>query len=201
MDCTTTINSILGQTDIYLIDQILKGRYAGYEKIIDIGCGPGRNMHWFLQNNLETYAIDTNEELIDKIKAAHPNLPSERFQVASVEKIPFLNNYFDHVICIAVLHFANSKKQFKEMLAEVVRIVKPDGSMLFRIAADIGFEDKIELVGDGVYNIPDGTKRFLLSRSLLAECMKENNLSFLEPFKTVNVNDLRCMSTLVLQKN
>lgn len=179
----------------------MKGRYQQHDKIIDIGCGPGRNMHWFLQNDFDTYAIDTNEELINQLIAAHPDLPPERFQVSSVEKIPFQDKYFDHVICIAVLHFAKSTRQFKEMMKEVVRVVKPGGSLLFRIAADIGFEKKISLVGDGVYNIPDGTQRFLLNKSLLAECMQENNLSFLEPFKSVNVNDLRCMSTLVLQKN
>lgn len=179
----------------------MKGRYNENDKILDIGTGTGRNMHWFLQNDFETYGIDTNEELINQLKAANPGLPVERFQVSSVEKIPFPDNYFNHVICIAVLHFANSTKQFKEMMAEVVRVVKQGGSLLFRIAADIGFEDKISLVSEGVYKIPDGTQRFLLNRSLLADCMQENNLSFLEPFKTVNVDDLRCMSTLVLQKN
>ncbi len=201
MSDKTSIKNLLGQTDIYLLDQIMKGRYAEHDKIIDIGCGPGRNMHWFLQNEFDTYAIDTNEELINQLKISYPHLPADRFQVASVEKIPFADNYFDHVICIAVLHFATSTKHFKEMLAEVVRIVKPGGSMLFRIAANIGFEDKIELVSEGVYTIPDGSQRFLLHKKLLADCMQENNLSFLEPFKTVNVNDLRCMSTLVLQKN
>ncbi len=201
MSINNSIKNLLGQTDIYLLDQIMKGRYKEHDKIIDIGCGPGRNMHWFLQNHLETYAIDTNEELIHQLKATHPNLSADRFQVASVEKIPFPDNYFDHIICIAVLHFANDTQQFKEMFKEVVRVVKPGGSLFFRIAANVGFEDKIVGIGDGVYMIPDGSKRFLLTKTLLAECMQENKLTFLEPFKTVNVDDLRCMSTLVLQKN
>lgn len=195
------IQTLLGQTDIYLLDQIMKGRYSAADKILDAGCGTGRNMHWFLQNNFEVYAIDTNEEMINQLRLANPVLPKEHLQVSSVDEILFPDNYFDHLICIAVLHFATNKAHFKKMLGELVRVVKQGGSLLLRIAADIGFEDKISLVGDGVYNIPDGTKRFLLNKALLAECMKENNLSFLEPFKTVNVDDLRCMSTLVLQKN
>jgi hypothetical protein len=59
----------------------------------------------------------------------------------------------------------------------------------------------VELIGDGVFRIPDESIRFLLNRQLLKDCMKEFNMSFLEPLKTVNVDDIRCMSTLVLQKN
>ncbi len=196
-----SISKLLSQTDIYLIDQIMKGRYQENEKILDAGCGSGRNMHWFRQNNFEVYAIDTNNEIISQLRSANAAIPKENFLVSSVDKTPFRNNYFDHIVCIAVLHFATNKTHFKKMFGELVRIVKPGGSLLFRIAADIGFEDKIHLIGDGVYKLPDGTDRFLLTKELLAECMQENNLSFLEPFKTVNVDDLRCMSTLVLRKN
>ncbi len=201
MENSLLINKLLGQTDIYLLDQIMKGRYKENEKILDAGCGSGRNMHWFRQNNFDIYAIDTNEEIINQQRAANPAVPKENFQVSSVDETPFPDNYFDHLVCIAVLHFATNKTHFKKMMGELVRIVKPGGSLLFRIAADVGFEDKIQSLGDGVYRIPDGTDRFLLNKALLAECMQENKLTFLEPFKTVNVDDLRCMSTLVLQKN
>ena len=201
MEGNTQIQKLLGQTDIYLLDQIMKGRYSAADKILDAGCGTGRNMHWFLQNNFAIYAIDMNEEIINQLKLANPTLPKQHLQVSSVDEMPFPDNYFDHIICIAVLHFAMNKTHFKKMLGELVRVIKQRGSLLLRIAADIGFEDKIISVGHGVYKIPDGTERFLLTKTLLAECMKENNLSFLEPLKTVNVDDLRCMSTLVLQKN
>jgi len=87
------------------------------------------------------------------------------------------------------------------MLTEMARVLKTNGSLFIRMTSDIGIENNVKLISDGVYIIPDGSKRFLLTKTLLAECMQENNLSFLEPLKTVNVDDLRCMSTLVLQKN
>ena len=87
------------------------------------------------------------------------------------------------------------------MLTEMVRVLKTNSSLFIRMTSDIGIENKVKPIGDGVYIIPDGSKRFLLTKTLLKECMQENNLSFLEPLKTVNVDDLRCMSTLVLQKN
>ena len=193
------IQSQLGQTDIYLIDQIMKGRYKPDDIILDAGCGSGRNMHWFLQNNFNITGIDINEAAIQELKDKYPGLRNT-FSVLPVENTGFADNRFDHIICSAVLHFVNSTTQFKSMLNELVRVLKPGGSLFIRMTSDIGIEDKVELIADGVYVIPDGSTRFLLTRQLLAGCMQQNKLSFIEPIKTTNVDDVRCMSTLLLQK-
>ena len=195
------LKKTIGETDIYLIDQIMKGRYNVDDIILDAGCGTGRNLHWFLQNDFNIYGIDSNPEAIDNLKLNNSLLSDDRFQVSSVEKMPFPDNYFDHIISSAVLHFAKSALQFHQMTTEMVRVLKPGGSLFIRMTADIGIENKVELLKNGVYAIPDGSTRFLLTKSLLAELMKRHSLSFLEPLKTVNVNDIRCMSTLMLQKN
>ena len=200
MKNNNTIQQQLGQTDIYLIDQILKGRYKLHDKILDAGCGNGRNMQWFLQNNFNISGIDICKEAIDILKNIYPALPADRFLVSAIEETIFKDNYFDHIICSAVLHFANNTAQFKKMIAELIRILKPGGTIFIRMTSDIGIENKVQLIADGVYFIPDGSKRFLLTKTLLADCLLQHNLKFIEPFKTVNVADIRCMSTLLLQK-
>ena len=194
------VQSLLGQTDIYLIDQIMKGRYKQVDFILDAGCGGGRNMFWFLQNGFPINGIDSNLVAIEALKDAYPEL-SEHFKVAVIENSGFTQNHFDHIICSAVLHFAKSTSHFKLILEELVRILKPGGSLFIRMTSDIGIEDKVKHLADGVYVIPDGSTRLLLTRQLLADCMHAYNLSFIEPSKTTNVADERCMSTLVLQKN
>ncbi len=195
------IQLLLGQTDIYLIDQILKGLYKPGDTILDAGCGIGRNMHWFLQNGYSINGIDIDEVAIKELKNIYPHIPAERFLVSSIEIVPFANGYFNHIICSAVLHFAKSIAQFNCMLTEMVRVLKPGGSLFIRMTSNIGIEDKVQLIDNGVYIIPDGSTRFLLTKQLLATNMQQNNLYFIEPLKTVNVNDERCMSTLLLQKN
>jgi tellurite methyltransferase len=195
-----SIQSLLGQTDIYLVDQIMKGRYHVGESILDAGCGDGRNMRWFFQNNFNITGIDIHEDTIRNLKNMQPGLPAGKLMVCPVEETPFPNDHFDHIISSAVLHFANSTAQFNKMIMEMVRIVKYKGSIFIRMTSDIGIENKVKHIAEGVYLIPDGSKRFLLSRPILAACMQQNNLSFLEPLKTVNVSDVRCMSTLMLQK-
>ncbi len=200
MQKINSIQSLLGQTDIYLIDQIMKGRYKDDESILDAGCGQGRNMHWFLQNNFNITGLDLSEENIRDLKATYPGLPPNRFMVSAVEQTLFPDAHFDHIISSAVLHFANSTAQFNKMMMEMVRIVKHSGTIFIRMTSDIGIENKVVHIAEGVYFIPDGSKRFLLTRPLLTDCMQQNKLSFLEPLKTVNVDDTRCMSTLILQK-
>jgi ubiquinone/menaquinone biosynthesis C-methylase UbiE len=197
---TNNLQQILGQTDIYLVDQIMKDRYKPGDLLLDAGCGYGRNMHWFLQNGSHINGIDVDEVAINTLKDKYPDAEAG-FSIASAEQTGFSNNHFDHIICSAVLHFAKSTSQFNAMLAELVRILKPGGSLFIRMTSDIGIEEKVVLIADGVYKIPDGSTRFLVNRQLLADCMQLNNLCFIEPLKTVNVDDVRCMSTLLLQKN
>jgi tellurite methyltransferase len=192
---------LLGQTDIYLIDQLLKGRYQMNDIILDAGCGYGRNLHWFLGNNSIIYGVDQDGNAIDDLKDKHPSLAEERFRCASLTALPFEDEFFHHVICSAVLHFAKNTLQFQQMVTQLVRVLKPGGSLFIRMTSDIGIEDRVHPLGEGVYAIPDGSRRFLLTRSLLADTMEKNRLSFLEPLKTVNVNDIRCMSTLVLTRS
>ena len=199
MNHLNPIAEIIGSTDIYLVDQIMKGRYKMTDIVLDAGCGYGRNLHWFLRSQMVIYGIDQDVHVIKDLQGRFPGIAS-RFRQSAVEKTGFGHDQFDHVISSAVLHFAKDSLHFRRMIGEMVRVVKPGGSIFIRMTSDIGIEDKVEPAGEGVYNIPDGSRRFLLTRALLADIMDENGLTFLEPLKTVNVNDIRCMSTVVLMK-
>jgi len=193
------INQIVGNTDIYLLDQILKGRYQKTDIILDAGSGNGRNLHWFYNNGFTVYGIDKNKTNIEELKNKYSNQKAN-FYTSKVEDLNFKDNFFNHIICNAVLHFALNTVDFNNMFSELFRVLKPKGTIFIRVASDIGNKDKIVSVSEGVYNLPDGTTRFLLTRSLLKSLQEQYNFSFLEPLKTVNVNDLRCMTTLVIQK-
>jgi tellurite methyltransferase len=177
----------------------MKNRYMANDTILDAGCGSGRNLHWFLANNIPIYGVDLDPGAITSLQHRYPSI-AERFRRSPVENLPFADNYFTHVISSAVLHFAGSTAIFHAMIAEMLRVLQPGGSLFIRMTSDIGIENLVSHQGQGVYRIPDGSTRFLLTRSLLAETMEKFRLSWLEPLKTVNVNDLRCMSTLLLTK-
>ncbi len=191
---------ILGNVDIYLLDQIVKGRYLKEDKILDAGCGSGRNMYWFYHNQYNIWAIDRELEQIELVRETYPDC-SNQFLLSELDEMPYTNAEFNHIVCNAVLHFARNEKHFNGMMAEMLRVLKVHGSIFIRMASNIGIEELVVSEGNGIFSIPDGTQRFLLTRKLLDNFMAKYNLTFLEPVKTTNVYDIRCMTTLVLQKN
>ncbi|MDB4900948.1 MAG: Methyltransferase type 11 [Mucilaginibacter sp.] len=193
-----------GNIDIYLFDQLMKGTYEQCDKILDAGCGDGRNLVYFLKNGYTVYGIDQSVEAVKTVKALSKNLspenPSRNFKVVAVEDMSFESEYFDLVISSAVLHFANSKDHFEDMLNAMWRVLKPGGYLFARMASDIGIENKVTTLGKGRYLLPDGTERFLVNEPLLLRYTKELNGYMHEPIKTTNVQNLRCMTTWCLQK-
>jgi len=185
--------------DIYLLDQILKERYQQNDVILDAGCGSGRNLKWFYENKFTLYGVDSLESRIEEVKEKYTEQHSH-FSVQNLDQLQFENQFFDHVICSAVLHFAQNTQQFKRMVAELFRVLKPGGSLFIRMTSNFGIEDKVQSISDGVYYLPDATNRFLLTSDLVAYLKETFSFTYLEPLKTVNVNNMRCMSTLVLKK-
>lgn len=190
----------IGNIDIYLLDQILKERYQPQDILLDAGCGSGRNLHWFYQNDYTVYAVDQEAEHIAALSIVYPKW-EDQISVHSLNQLPYQSDFFDHIICSAVLHFARNTDHFKMMFSELIRVLQPQGSLFIRMTSNIGIEDKITLLEEGVYMLGDESNRFLLTEELLSGVMHEHRLSFLEPIKSTNVNDLRCMTTLMLQKN
>jgi tellurite methyltransferase len=189
-----------GNTDIYLIDQIIKGRYRPSDIILDAGAGSGRNLYWFAQQGFPVFGTDRNPEAVQWLKENYPDQPGDRFQLAPVEHLPFHDGHFHHVICSAVLHFADHQAHFEEMFAELVRVLQPGGSLFIRTATDVGLEDKMIPVGNGRFLMPDESERFLLTRTVLDQLVTRHHLEWLEPFKTVLVDQLRSMAVVVLGK-
>jgi SAM-dependent methyltransferase len=111
---------LFGEIDIYLFDQILKNQFSVKSKILDAGCGGGRNIVYFLRSGCPVFAVDENPEAIEQVRnlarSLAPKLPSKNFQIAKVEDMPFADEQFDAVISSAVLHFAESQEHFNRML-------------------------------------------------------------------------------------
>ncbi len=194
-----TLRAQIEHIDIYLLDQILKGRYLKEELILDAGCGTGRNLKWFYNNNYTLFGVDANREYIDYVKICYSRLEAN-FTIGKLESLIYEPESFHHIICNAALHFAESEAHFFEMFSELVRVLKPSGTLFIRMTSNFGIEDTIEEIANGVYNLPDESERFLLTKPILETIKRRYRLECIEPIKTLNVQDLRCMTTLMLIK-
>ncbi|MBV1925363.1 MAG: class I SAM-dependent methyltransferase, partial [Dokdonia sp.] len=160
------------------------------------GCGSGRNLKWFYQNGFTITGIDMDADRIAQTKETYPKA-SQNFSVGTLENLPFAKNSFDHIICCAVLHFAQNSAHFETMFGELIRVLNPSGTLLVRVASDIGLEDNKPFVQDGVSK---QLGNFYISRELISELLKNYPLELIETIKTTNVQDIRAMTTLVFQK-
>lgn len=194
-----------GDIDIYLFDQILKSRFSVGRKILDVGCGSGRNLVFFLNNGFDVFGVDQNPVAIDQTRSLAaklaPDLSLDNFKTARAEKMPFIDGEFNAVLCSAVLHFAETDEHFRSMIAEMWRVLGRDGLFFARLASSIGIEDRIKKVDHGRFLIPDGSERFLVDEAMLISISERLGATLLEPIKTTNVQNLRCMTTWVLRKS
>jgi tellurite methyltransferase len=193
-----------GNIDIYLFDQLLKGRFDACKTVMDTGCGGGRNIYYFLKQGYEVYGVDANEEAIAEVRSTAsylaPSLPADNFVAATIETMPFTQPQFDLVISSAVLHFATDKAHFETMLHRCWQVVKPGGFFFCRLASSIGIEKEIIALGNGRYLLPDESERYLVDETMLLNYTHRLGGQLFEPIKTTNVQGMRCMTTWCVQK-
>ena len=205
-----SLQELFGGIDIYLFDQLLKGRFVPGMRVLDAGCGAGRNLIYFLRSGYEVFGIDQSEDAIVRVRSLAaelaPHLAAENFRVEPVEQISFGRgdgksaDGFDVVISSAVLHFARDEEQWRAMVEEMWRVLKPGGIFFARLASTIGMERQVKLIEGRRYNLPDGSDRFLVDEAILRSATASLGGEFIEPIKTTIVESLRAMTTWVVRK-
>ncbi len=193
-----------GHIDIYLFDQLLRGRIAPGMRVVDAGCGTGRNLVYLLREGYDVYATDQDPQAVDAVRALAatlaPHVPADHFRVEPVERLSFADASVDVVISNAVLHFARDHAHFDAMVKEMWRVLKPGGLFFARLASSIGMADRMQPLGDGRHQMPDGSERYLVDEAKLMATTWRLGGRQLDPLKTTIVQDQRCMTTWVLER-
>jgi SAM-dependent methyltransferase len=199
------IQAQFGQIDIYLFDQLLRRRIVPGMRVVDAGCGAGRNLVYLLRAGYEVFGADADAQAVESVlrlaAALAPNLPAGNFRVEAVEKMSLPDGFADVAISSAVLHFARDDNQFQAMLRGTWGVLKAGGLFFCRLASSIGMENRVERVAGRRFQLPDGEERYLVDEALLMRLTKEMGGQLLDPLKTTIVQNQRCMTTWVVRKN
>src|SRR4029077_18110781 len=157
------LQALFGDIDIYLFDQLLRGRFDRRRRVLDAGCGDGRNLVYFLRRGFACFGVDRDPAAVARVKALAAALapelryPDRRFQVGELDRMPFADASMDAVICSAVLHFATDEMQFARMVDESWRVLAPDGLLFARLASNVGLEHLVGPGGGRRARLPDGS--------------------------------------------
>jgi tellurite methyltransferase len=195
---------MFGDIDIYLFDQLLRGRLTPAMRVLDAGCGSGRNLVHLLQSGYEVFASDAHADAIAGVRALAatlaPHLPPGNFRVERIEAMGWPNAFADVVLSNAVLHFAGDDQQFDAMVQRMWDVLKPDGMLFCRLASTIGMEERVRPISGRWHLLPDGSERYLVDEALLMAITARLGGTLLDPLKTTVVQDQRSMTTWVVRK-
>ena len=192
-----------GEIDIYLFDQLLRGRLDRRPRVLVAGCGGGRNLPFFLRRGFDVRAVDADPEAVRSVRqlaaSLHPSLPRDRIHCGPLDALPWEDSAVDAVICSAVLHFARDEREFAAMLEEMWRVLAPGGLFFARLATSIGLEPHLASA-TGRVRLPDGSERFVVDEATLLFWTSKLGGTLADPLKTTNVQQMRCMTTWVMEK-
>ena len=94
----------------------------------DIGCGNGKNM--LFRTDCEYIGCDFSEEMVKICKEKSLNVFN-----ADVCALPFKDDVFDAIICIAVIHHLSTSEKREMAIRECKRVLKNKGKMLILVWA------------------------------------------------------------------
>ncbi|MGE0444615.1 MAG: class I SAM-dependent methyltransferase [Vicinamibacterales bacterium] len=201
---SAAVRHSFGDIDIYLFDQIARGRFDGVRAVLDAGCGDGRNLVYLLSHGVNCFGIDRDPAAIARVQARAarlaPDVPAWQFVVGELDALPWGDASMDAVICSAVLHFSRDAAHCLAQLVELWRVLAPGGVFFARLASTIGLEALRGVDGGQRVRLPDGSDRFVVDEVLLLAWGEQLGAELLDPIKTTNVQETRAMTTWCLRK-
>jgi SAM-dependent methyltransferase len=173
-------------------------------RVIDAGCGGGRNLVFLLRQGYDVAACDRDHHAVEAARALAarlaPHLPGGNFRVEAIESMSFPDACADVVLASAVLHFASDDAHFEAMVDGLWRVLKPGGMLFARLASTVGMEHRVVRIHGRHHRLPDGSERYLVDEEFLLDLTTRLGGELLDPIKTTVVQDQRAMTTWVVRK-
>jgi len=103
-----------------------------YQRVLDLGCGKGKNSLILAKNHQRVFAVDASLESLEKAKdkSIQENIGNIKFYNDSFTNLRFQDGGFDAVLCKSTLHHG-TLKEIKQGIREVYLVLKQGGCFAF----------------------------------------------------------------------
>jgi ubiquinone/menaquinone biosynthesis C-methylase UbiE len=146
------------------------------DKVLDIGCGDGRNMQTILERTGLVTGVDNDAVAVQEAAHHFSNLPTVKVVLGEASSLPFGEGVFDVVSFLMIL--PNLDTQKARAMSEASRVLTKDGSIILSTFAETAFEERMEIYKKVKVPIEriEGT-RFYFSKSLGANTSEQFSLT------------------------
>ncbi len=103
------------------------------DSVLDLGCGNGRFYDLVCQpgKQIKYFGVDNSSRLIE---LARQKYPQGQFVLNDGLELPFGENFFNKILCIAVLRHLPGYDLRREFLRQAYRVLKPGGLLILTTA-------------------------------------------------------------------
>ena len=139
------------------------------QKVLELGCGQGRDSLFFASKGLEVYVIDSSKIAIENLttKTKTLNLDINLKNINAVEGPPFSNDYFDAVYSHMFYNMGFTDNELKFLFSESRRILKNEGLLSFSVRNDIDIMyKKGTKITENIYDINGFQIRFFTKQDI-----------------------------------
>jgi len=119
--------------DVTVLHKQLKKLFFGRKKLLELGCGTGRDASYMTCLGFDVLACDGSKSMISSAIKLHPELKNHLEVVTFPSYLNFSDEMFDGAYSIAMLMHLN-KEERKHCFQEICRVLKFDACFLFSVS-------------------------------------------------------------------
>lgn len=133
------------------------------KRLLELGCGQGRDSVFFASNGLDVYAVDSSKVAIEninqKIRGKNISLHLSYFEVR--QTLPFDSSHFDAVYSHMFYNMRFTDVELSFLFKESSRVLKNNGLLYFSVRSDNDvLYNKGKKIGNNIYEINGFQIRF-----------------------------------------
>lgn len=161
-------------------------------KVLDVGCGGGRNLYMLLKMGYDAYGCDFHENMVIETRNKIANVikndnAKKRIMQADMRELPYKDNLFDYVIANGILHNVSNLEDYICSIIQLSRVLKNKGELCLNVFTANYIDNSLKQIDKtGLFKTEEGLDMFLLPSHKILEIFENHGMHLKEEKKEYN---------------